>query len=472
MYSHAHENQCAMEVCSPADGLAELSVTFKSVDSLKPYRANARTHSQKQLQQIAASISAFGFVNPVLIDPGNHIVAGHGRVEAAKLLGLKEVPTILIGHLNETQKRAYVLADNRIAQNSSWNPEILRIELQHLSALDLDFNVELTGFDTADIDILIDSGEKTTLPSKDDECPPREDVVVSRLGDLWLLGRHKLYCGDARDRNSYDLLLAGKKADMVFADVPYNLAIDGHVGGKGAIHHRDFVMASGEMSSAEFVAFLDEVFCNLIGATRDGSIHYVCMDWRHIAEMVTAGKRYAAFKNLIVWNKTSAGMGTFYRSQHELIFVFKNGTAAHTNNFGLGAKGRFRTNVWDYAGLNTGGAKRLEELSMHPTVKPVALVADAIRDCSKRNQIVLDPFMGSGTTLIAAEKTGRVCYGMELNSAYVDTAIRRFEAFAGKAAVLSGSGQTFAEVACERLNVPAGTQTSPRVQTMHAGAAP
>jgi DNA modification methylase len=245
---------------------------------------------------------------------------------------------------------------------------------------------------------------------------------------------------------------------MVFTDPPYNVAIDGHVCGKGAIHHREFAMASGEMSEGEFTNFLALVLKNIAHVSADGSIHFICMDWRHLREVLAAGySTYDEFKNLIVWNKDNAGMGSFYRSKHEMILVFKNGKAAHINNFGLGEKGRYRTNVWDYPGVNSMKAGRMDELAMHPTVKPVGLVADAIRDCSKRKQIVLDAFMGSGTTLIAAEKTGRIACGLELDPAYIDVAIRRYQAYTGKIATLAETGQTFAEVAAARgVSLPEG----------------
>jgi DNA modification methylase len=436
-----------------ADSISRLNldVEWRAIGGLTPQARNARTHSEKQIQQIATSIRQFGFTNPVLVDAQGHIIAGHGRVEAAKLLGMGEVPTIRLDHLSEAQKRAYVLADNRLAELAGWDRELLALELGELAALDLDFDIGVTGFDTAAVDLLLDE-KRPAKPNKEDEVPePLEGPPVTQPGDLWCLGPHRLYCGDARDGAAYQRLLDGKQAQMVFTDPPYNVAIDGHVCGNGAIHHREFAMASGEMSEGEFTDFLTLVLKNIAHLSADGSIHFICMDWRHLREVLAAGHRaYDEFKNLIVWNKDNAGMGSFYRSKHEMILVFKNGKAAHINNFGLGEKGRYRTNVWDYPGVNSMKAGRMDELAMHPTVKPVGLVADAIRDCSQRKQIVLDAFMGSGTTLIAAEKTGRLAYGLELDPAYIDVAIRRYQAYAGKIATLAGTGQTFAEVAAAR----------------------
>lgn len=444
--------------------LYDLRIEHKPIGTLKPFERNARKHSTRQIQQIAASIRQFGFTNPVLIDADNQIIAGHGRVEAAKLLELTEVPTIRLDHLSEAQKRAYIIADNKLAELAGWDPDILKIEFQFLSSIELAFDIEITGFDTAEIDLVLGGDKSAPADPEADEIPePTDGPVVSRHGDLWLLGKHRLLCADARDPAAYERLLAGEKAQLVFTDPPYNVPIDGNVTGKGRIHHREFAMASGEMSGDEFTAFLTSVLTNLADASEDGSIHFICMDWRHLLELLTAGReRYVELKNICVWNKSNAGMGSFYRSQHELVLVFKNGTAPHINNFGLGERGRYRTNIWPYAGVNSLKASRMDELAMHPTVKPVALVADAIRDCSKRNRIVLDAFIGSGTTVIAAEKTGRLAYGLEIDPAYVDGAVRRYEVYTGETAVLAETGQTFAEVVAARASC---AQPAPSVQT-------
>jgi DNA modification methylase len=417
-------------------------------DRLVPYKANARTHTKKQLRQIAESIKRFGFTNPVLIDDASEIIAGHGRVEAAKLLGLSGVPALRLSHLSTADKRAYVLADNKLAEKAGGDREILAIELQGL--IDLNFEIELTGFETPEIDLVLEEANeaKGQSPGPEDESPePVEGPSISQPGDLWMLGKHRVLCGNALDNGAYEHLLQGKKAELIFADPPYNVCIDGNICGKGAVRHREFAMASGEMSQEAFAEFLTTAFRRLAAHSIDGAIHDICIDWRHIAEMMAAGNQvYSELKNVCVWVKTNGGMGSFYRSRHELIFVWKSGTAPHINNFELGQHGRNRTNVWEYPGISSMRAGRLEELAMHPTVKPVELVADAIKDCSPRNGIVLDPFLGSGTTVIAAERTGRRAHGVEIDPAYVDVAIKRWQTYTAKKATLAATGQTFEEV--------------------------
>jgi DNA modification methylase len=433
-----------------------MKIEYTSVRELRPHPNNARTHSKKQIRQIAKSIAQFGFCNPVLVDDAKQIIAGHGRVEAAKLLGIDAVPTVRLSHLSDADKRAYVLADNKLAEKAGWDRDLLAIELQGL--IELDVEIELTGFEMAEVDLILEEAREVSGDSSgpEDAAPePSPGPAVSQTGDLWILGGHRLLCADARDQAAYDQLLAGAKAEFVFTDPPYNVAIDGHVCGLGRIHHRDFAMGRGEMSEPEFTAFLQGVFALLAKNTIDGSIHQICMDWRHMGEMLEAGRTvYSELKNLCVWNKTNAGMGSFYRSKHELVFVWKSGTAAHLNNFELGQHGRHRSNVWDYPGVNTMRAGRLEELAMHPTVKPVALVADAIKDCSRRGGLVLDPFCGSGTILIAAEQTGRKARALEIDPTYVDVAVRRWQAYTGKPAILAGSRETF-ETTAERRAITA-----------------
>lgn len=418
--------------------------------ALKFYSNNARTHSPKQIKQIARSIERFGFNNPVLIDDDDQIIAGHGRVEAAKLLKMKTVPCVRLSHLSDADKRAYVLADNRLAEKSGWDNEVLAIELQHL--VDVGFDVDLTGFEPAETDLIIEGiGDESDQP--ENMVPDVTDLPpVSRPGDLWQLGKHFLVCGDSTSPETYQLLLGDEQADFVFTDPPYNVRIDGHVSGLGSIRHREFAMASGEMTEDQFVRFLATVYELLCRYSVDGSIHQICMDWRHMREMVAAGDiHYSELKNVCIWNKSNAGMGTFYRSKHEMVFVWKNGAAPHINTFELGQYGRHRSNVWDYDGVNTMRPGRLDELAMHPTVKPVALVADAIRDCSKRGNLVLDPFCGSGTILIAAEKTGRRARAIEIDPGYVDVAIRRWQTYTGKVARLAPLDETFDAVSEARM---------------------
>ncbi len=411
--------------------MALKNINHLAIGDLTPWARNARTHSKKQIRQIADSIETFGFTNPVLIDERHTILAGHGRVEAAKLLGMREVPCLRLDHMTEKEKRAYVLADNKLALNAGWDEDLLAAELGALMSDDLDFDIGLTGFSIPEIDSLMETVAPEEPGDPEDDVLPAEAPTRVRSGDIWQLGRHRLVCGDALDREVVGALMAGETARMVFSDPPYNVPIDGHVGNSGKIQHREFAMASGEMSSHEFTAFLTTAFQNLSDQSVDGSIHFICMDWRHMAEILQAGQGvYAEMKNLIVWAKDNGGMGTFYRSRHELIFAFKKGTAAHINTFELGQHGRYRTNVWQYRGVNTMRAGRMEELALHPTVKPVQMIADAIRDVSGRGDIVLDIFAGSGSTLIAAEKTGRRGYLCELDRIYCDRILTRWEGYA------------------------------------------
>ena len=432
--------------------------------ALKPAKSNARTHSPKQIRQIAASIKEFGFTNPVLIDETQSILAGHGRVAAAKLIGMKDVPVVRIEHMTEAQKRAYVIADNQLAINAGWDEAILAIELSELA--ELDFDVSTIGFEMGFVDSIIGTLDLTDDNPEDDVPCPSAGPSVTQPGDVWKIGSHRLICGDALKAETYDRVLAGAHADLIFTDPPYNVPIAGHVSGLGKNKHGEFAMASGEMSSVQFEQFLRTVFGHLMRSSHNGSIHYVCMDWRHMGALLAAGE--AAFdelKNLCVWNKTNGGMGTFYRSKHELVFVFKKGTAPHINNFGLGDSDRYRTNVWDYAGISSLGSDRAELQAIHPTVKPVAMIADAMRDCSDRGGFVLDVFGGSGSTLIAAQECGRRARLLELDPIYCDTIIRRWEALIGDQAVLADTNESCSTVQGQRANgARQGTQGEPALE--------
>ncbi len=374
---------------------------------------------------------AFGFTNPVLIDEHRTILAGHGRVEAARLIGMGQVPCVRLAHMTSQEKRAYVLTDNKLALNAGWDEDLLAAELGALLSADLDFDVSLTGFSIPEIDGVLQAVAPEELGDPEDEALPVDVPSRVQPGDFWQLGVHRLICGDALDPKVAECLMGGETARMVFSDPPYNVPIDGHVGNSGKTKHREFAMASGEMSAAEFQTFLQTALQNMADYSVDGSIHFLCMDWRHMGEMLAAGQGvYSELKNLIVWVKDNGGMGTFYRSRHELIFIFNKGGAPHVNTFELGQHGRYRTNVWQYKGVNTMRTGRMDELALHPTVKPVQMIADAIRDVSGRGDIVLDLFGGSGSTLIAAEKTGRRGYLCELDPIYCDRIIARWEAFA------------------------------------------
>ena len=429
------------------------SINWIEASKLKPAQRNARTHSAKQLDQIAQSITAFGFINPIVIDGDRVVVAGHGRLAAAQKLGLTELPCISVGDLSKGQLKAFAIADNKIALNAGWDYEILAESLDELIELDVD--TDLTGFEQCEIDAIMfeasESSVTVTAPEDDHPQRPGPNEIVVRRGDVWTLGRHRLVCGDAKSAHDVAQLMGNDVAVMAFIDPPYNVPISGHVSGMGRIQHREFAEASGEMSSCQFTEFLTSSFSALAAVCQNGAIVYACMDWRHLPEILAAGDAvFTEHKNICVWSKTNAGMGTFYRSQHEMVTVWKVGDAPHINNFGLGDKGRYRTNVWTYPGVNTFKRERMEELKWHPTVKPVALVADAIRDVSNRGDIVLDTFGGSGTTLIAAEKTGRFARLIELDPAYCDVTIKRWQQTTGKSATLAATWQSFEMVERER----------------------
>jgi DNA modification methylase len=429
----------------------EMNIEVVPISSLKRYERNARRHSPNQIRDIADSMKKFGVTMPILVDRNRVVAAGHARLEALKLLGRKRVHIISLEHLTEAQIRAYRLADNKLSENSSWDVELLAIELRELAELDVDCDVSIPGFQAGEIDFLVQnldangSDESDEIPEIDDSEPP-----VTREGYLWILGRHRLYCGDARKRRPFECLMDRHEARMVLTDPPYNRDKD-QISGLGRIQLPNFAMAAGEMSEVQFTTFLVTVFRLLAAHSVNGSIHEIFMDWRHLREILTAGRRvYPELKNLCVWVKDNGGMGSLFRSRHELIFVFKSGSAPHVNNVELGKHGRNRDNVWCYPGVNTIRAGRLEELAMHPTVKPVALVADAIMDCSRRGDIVLDCFGGSGTTLIAAEKTGRKAYLMEIDPVYVDVTIDRYQKLTGKSVIHEASGLTFDQLKAER----------------------
>jgi DNA modification methylase len=432
-----------------------LEIVYRRIEELTLDPANPRRHSQKQILQLALSIDRFGFNVPILIDRFGNVIAGDGRLLASKQLGLTEVPTLCLDHLTPAQARAFMIADNRLTEIATWDDRLLAQQLKDLSLLELDFDLEDIGFEMAEIDLRIASLDE--LPdSENDPADAVPDIpagsALSKSGDLWELGGHRVLCGNALDRVAFVALLDEQQAAMVFTDPPDNVPIDGHAGGLGAIRHRPFPMGSGEMDRTEFTVFLGGAFGNFAAFSVEGSLHYVCMDWRHLEELMGAARDvYGELKNLCVWVKDNAGMGSLYRSQHEFVFVFKHGRSGHRNNVQLGQFGRNRSNVWRYPGVNSF-ARSGEEgnlLTLHPTVKPAALVADAILDCSARGDIVLDGFLGSGTTVIAAERTGRRCYGLELDPAHVDTIVRRWQALTGASARHAASGRCFDDLARE-----------------------
>jgi DNA modification methylase len=434
-----------------ADSPGLPSIEWIPIGLLRANPRNARTHSRKQIRQIAASIREFGFLNPVLVDDANMILAGHGRLEAAALEGLDRVPIVRFTHLNAAQKRAYLISDNRIAELAGWDREMLAIELGEL--IDLlpaeGFDISVAGFEAAEIDLLM-ADLVPPKPAAEDILPTLPPNPTTRRGDLWQLGKHRLLCGDSRESKNFTRLTNGTHVSAVFCDPPYNLRVSS-IGGRGRVRHSEFAFASGEMAPAQYRGFLTTTLANGIRVSLLGAVHFVCVDWRHIDVLIEVGRKlYDPMLNLVVWNKTNAGQGSFYRSQHELIGVFRVSGSPHQNNVELGRFGRNRSNVWTYAGVNTFGKGRMDALAAHPTVKPIALVADALLDCTARGDRVLDQFSGAGTTILAAEKVGRIAAGIEYEPGYVDVAIKRWQAFTKLEAILGDDGRSFDEVAAAR----------------------
>ena len=421
-----------------------LEVRQRAIDGLHAWEANPRSHPEKHVTQLARSIKTFGFNCPVLIDAYDNVVAGHGRLLAAAKLGWTEVPTIVLEHLTASQVQAYRIADNRLTELSEWNERLLAQELKLLHDADLDFDLTDIGFELPEIDLRIqglslDEGERDSPPV------PSHGETASQLGDVWCLGPHRLVCGNALDASAYAALLQSRRAHLVVSDLPFNRSVTRELSHNGKVRHDEFPMASGEMSSSEFSEFLATTFTQMQANLEDGALIYVFMDWRGIKEILAAGEvARLELKNLVVWNKGTGGMGSFYRSQHELIFLFKSGRGSTVNNVQLGRFGRNRSNVWDYPGSKAFPRSGTEGdlLALHPTIKPVALIADAILDASERGAVVLDPFVGSGTTLLACEQTGRQGRALELDPRYVDLTILRWELMTGQLAVHEGTGLT------------------------------
>ena len=417
--------------------MTDLSVTKININQIKPYKNNPKLHNKKQVSQIVNSIKEFGFVNPILIDEDGEIIAGHGRYMAAQAMNMTNVPAIVLSHLSDAQKRMYRIADNKLTELGKWSPELLQIEFKELSVMDVDLDLEITGFETEEIDRFVLGDFKKPNPKEEEIPVMTETDKKCKNGDIWQLGRHFLACGDSLKAETYANLMGDKRANMVLTDPPFNDSV-ADIGSMGKIKHDEFVMASGEMSVTEFTNFLKTFMQHAKNYSVDGSLHYLFMDWRHILEISTAASSvYDEIKNICVWVKNNGGMGSLYRSQHELCFIYKNGKSPHTNNINLGAHGNYRTNVWQYAGAN-GSAEGRENLKLHPTVKPVIMLKDAILDVTKRGDIVLDCFLGSGSTLMACEQTGRTCYGIELEPKYCDVVIKRYEQLNGDKAVKIG----------------------------------
>jgi DNA modification methylase len=428
-----------------------------------------RVFKKETVRKAAQFLEDFGLRIPIVIDGKGEIVEGEIWFHAARHLELAEVPVLRVSGLTPNQLNAYRIGVQRLPQMADWDDAALADVFKRWSAEDLDFDIELTGFSAAEIDLVIEStASRAKAESSINDVVTPADIgsATTQLGDLWLAGDHRILCGNSLDAKSIELLLGREKAAVVITDPPYNVAVHGHVSGKGRIRHREFAMASGEMKETAFAEFLRKSMRQLVAGSIDGSIHYIFMDWRHAQEILAAGSAvYTELKNIVVWKKANGGMGSFYRSQHEFVFVYKNGKRKHRNNIELGKHGRNRTNVWEYAGANGFDGRNTDEgalLAMHPTVKPVQMIADALLDSSARGEIVLDIFHGSGSTMIAAERTGRRAFAIEIDPIYVDVAVRRWQRHTGQKATHAATGRTFDQTYSDRQTPQTSTMRRKR----------
>jgi DNA modification methylase len=426
---------------------------YEPIDRIQANPREPRIYTEAVRRKISRTLRQFGPL-PLVVDPNRVVLSGNIWLTSAQEAGFTEVPVFVAEHLGAAEAEAFMLFQVRTIERGKWDEHLLGQVLQDLTLQPLDFDISITGFDPPEIDLLIEGlDQKPNEPDPADDVPPA-GPSVSRLGDLWILRNHRLLCADSLKAESYKTLLHDESAHIAFADPPFNLKIAGHVSGLGAVTHREFAMASGEMSEPEFISFLITALTHMAANSRNGALHFIAMDWRHLYELLMAGRQvYDGFQNLCVWAKDRPGMGSLYRSQHELFLVFKHGKGRYRNNVQLGRFGRNRSNVWAYPGANTFGRGGEEGnlLHQHPTIKPAALIADVLLDASRRGDLVLDPFIGSGSTLIAAEKVGRHARGIEIDPLYVDLAVQRWERWTGEQALLDGDGRTFREVAEERV---------------------
>lgn len=437
-----------------------LFIQWLLIEFIKFFENRVRKHPASLIQKISHSLMTYGWMLPILIDEHNRVIAGEARLLAAIELGWTQVPVIRIAHLSEAQVRAYRLADNRLAEEADWDSISLRSELIELSTLGI--SIEDTGFEIAEADIVIGTATSTA----DDvivEAPSRDEPPVSRLGDLFDIGGSFILCGDALRLRSNAELMSGVSATALIVDPPYNVAISGHVSVTG--RHREFVEASGEKTPEEYAEFLAEFLARAIVSMEHGAIAFIFIDWRSVATLILAVEQAGLeMINLCVWAKANAGMGSLYRSRHELIVVARKPGGKPINNVQLGKYGRNRTNVWEFPGANSIGSEAREVLGDHPTPKPVAMLSEAILDVTKRGDVVLDLFGGSGSTLIAAHRTGRVARIMELDPYYVDLIVRRAQATLGLTARCARTGRTFTELASIRANVRQRSRGAPTGQ--------
>ena len=437
------------------DMLPTLATVDVALDDLRLPARKLRACDPAHVREVAGSISALGFCNPILIGKNNLVLDGAIRIEAARQLGLGRIPCVRIDHLSDVEQRALRLAVNRLGEKGQWNLDELKIEFEELILTDTP--IEITGFSFDQIDQIV-LGDEPDGIEQGPLAPEEGAAAVARLGDIFQFGPHRVMCGSATDPEVVRQLMQGDDpARLILTDEPYNVKISGHVTGGT---HREFAMASGEMSNDEFLAFNVAWMEAAIPCLCDGGVFGTFIDWRGNPIVHAAATKLGLTPlNLIVWAKTNAGMGSLYRSQHELLPLFKNSDAPHVNNIQLGKSGRWRSNVLTYPGASSLGSDARRGLQDHPTVKPTVMLEDALLDLTNRGDIVLDPFLGSGSTLIAAENTGRMCRGVELDPLYVDVIIRRYEAATAKNALLVETGESFGELSARRERE--ADQTSP-----------
>lgn len=420
--------------------IPELQIQSLPIGSINLPPKNLRKNQQKQVLRLMESVREFGQVAPILVDEDLNLIDGQMLLEALSELDASEINCCIINHLTEDQLRLPRIALNTIQTKAEWDPLELGVELIELDALD--FDLTITGLEVAELDSLM---LMSTEPAEED-VPEAPDCPVTKPGDLWRLGAHRLYCGNALDEEAYASVLDGKTVQLVFTDPPYNLKIKNNVSGLGKVKHDDFAMGVGEMSADEFSEFLSSALSLCRDHSGKGSVFYVCMDWRQIHNLQRAAQKSGLHHiNTCVWDKGNGGMGALYRSRHELVPVFCTDPVPAVNNIQLGKFGRNRTNVWQYPGANSKGSSANDALHLHATPKPIELVADAILDVTKPKAYVLDPFIGSGTTILAAEKTNRIAFGIELEPQFVDVAIVRWQKMTGKKAVHAETGLPFCE---------------------------
>jgi len=422
------------------------------IEDLEPPKNPVRKQNKKQLGRISKSIEAFGNVVPILISDNNEIIDGESRYLVAKAKGLKTIPCIRVDHLTDQKVSLLRISLNKIGETGEWDPLALRLELTY--QLEFGADLSITGFEAPEIDNVLEIGGVNP-----DELDPLDDIsdihkpqqnVVNRNGDLWWLGKNRVLCGNARNPDHLSRLVSDRPIALILTDPPFNLKISGHVRTSNG-KFPEFAEASGEMTTEEFAGFLTEALGSALVFVAEGGLIYCFMDWRHIDEIREAFRRLSLAQiNLAVWVKPNGGMGSLYRSRQELIFIAKRKGEAHRNNVELGKHGRYRTNVWEFGGASGGTKSEEDDFSVHPTVKPVRLLQEAMLDVTVAGEFVLDPFLGSGSTLLAAERVERVCLGLEISPAYVDVTIARWEKMTGREAIHADTGLTFKEVQEQR----------------------